>query len=146
MNYAKSQNGVDVAAETDRTKLDAMPDASLVDEWAKDGVAWALTRGVITGYNNPDGTKSIAPIRNIYRCEMGKIMKNCTSDNQVITPPTEKGQSLSTADATVLATSENASPANADAASPKAAAEANNAASTAENPAAPASTPAHHES
>ena len=146
MNYAKSQNGVDVAAETDRTKLDAMPDASLVDEWAKDGVAWALTRGVITGYNNPDGTKSIAPIRSIYRCEMGKIMKNCTSDNQIITPPTEKGQSLSTADATVLATSENASPANADAASPKAAAEANNAASTAENPEALASTPAHHES
>ena len=86
MNYAKSQNGVDVAAETDRTKLYAMPDASLVDEWAKDGVAWALTRGVITGYNNPDGTKSIAPIRSIFRCEMGKIMKNCTSDNQMRMP------------------------------------------------------------
>ena len=146
MNYAKSQNGVDVAAETDHSKLDAMPDASLVDEWAKDGVAWALTRGVITGYNNPDGTKSIAPIRSIYRCEMGKIMKNCTSDNQIITPPTAKGQSLSTADATVLATSENASPASADAASPEAAAEANNAASAKENPEALASTPAHHES
>ena len=146
MNYAKSQNGVDVAAETDHSKLDAMPDSALVDEWAKDGVAWALTRGVITGYNNPDGTKSIAPIRSIFRCEMGKIMKNCTSDNQIITPPTAKGQSLSTTDATALATSENASPASADAASPEAAAEANTVTNAKENPEALASTPAHHES
>ena len=73
-------------------------------------------------------------------------MKNCTSDNQIITPPTEKGQSLSTADATVLATSENATSASADATTPENGAEANNAASTAENPEALASTPAHHES
>lgn len=145
MNYAKSQDGVDVAAETDRAKLDAMPDASLVDEWAKDGVAWALTRGVITGYNNPDGTKSIAPIRSIFRCEMGKIMKNCTSDNQIITPPTAKGQSLSTADATALAAGENATPANANATPPENGAEANNVASATGNSEALASTPAHPE-
>ena len=76
---------------------------------------------------------------------MGKIMKNCTSDNQIITPPTAKRQSLSTADATALAAGENATPANADATPPENGAEANNAASTAENPEALASTPAHPE-
>ena len=77
---------------------------------------------------------------------MGKIMKNCTSDNQIITPPTAKGQSLSTADATTLAAGENATPANADATPPENGAEANNVASAQENSEASESTPAHHES
>ena len=103
-NYAKLQNSADVDAQTDLSKLAAMPDAAAVDTWATEGVAWALTQGAISGVSHDDGTKTIEPVRSIFRCEMGTIMRNCTSTNDIIMPPTVKLQELEeTADAVELA-------------------------------------------
>ena len=86
-NYAESQNKADVDASTDLSKLDAMPDGASVSTWARKGVAWALGQGAISGVDN-NGVRYVDPARSIYRCEMGAIMKNCTSDNDIIMPPT----------------------------------------------------------
>mgnify|MGYP002767404197 FL=1 len=99
MNYAKTQNAADIAGQTDAGKLTSMPDGSQVSTWAQEGVAWALTRGVIGGVEHADGTKTIEPLRSIYRCEMGAIMRNCTSNNDIIVPPTMKMQIPSSEDA-----------------------------------------------
>ena len=99
MNYAKTQNAADIAGQTDAGKLTSMPDGSQVSTWAQEGVAWALTRGVIGGVEHADGTKTIEPLRSIYRCEMGAIMRNCTSNNDIIVPPTVKMQIPSSEDA-----------------------------------------------
>ena len=80
-------NKADVDASTDMSRLDAMPDAASVSTWAREGVAWALGQGAISGVDN-NGTRYVDPTRSIYRCEMGAIMKNCTSDNDIIMPPT----------------------------------------------------------
>lgn len=51
------------AADADYAALDAMPDASSVSNWARECVAWAVGKGIITGSNgcvNPQGSATRA--------------------------------------------------------------------------------------
>lgn len=51
------------AADVDYAALDAMPDASSVSDWARESVAWAVGKGIITGSNgyvNPQGSATRA--------------------------------------------------------------------------------------
>ena len=51
------------ASDVDYAALDAMPDASSVSGWARDSVAWAVGKGIITGSNgyvNPQGSATRA--------------------------------------------------------------------------------------
>lgn len=57
------------ASDVDYAKLDSMPDADKVSDWAREGVAWAVGKGIITGSNgcvNPQG--------NATRAEAAKML------------------------------------------------------------------------
>lgn len=114
-NYAKTQNGKDIASQTDASKLAGMPDASSVSDWAAESVAWALSVGVISGVDN-DGVRYVQPDRGVYRCEMAAIMMNCTKDADIISRPDEGGAAGLSVDAlTALAAADAGADAEAEA-------------------------------
>ncbi len=59
----------------DRAKLDAMPDRDSVADWAKESVAWALNKGVISGAL-VDGQRHVQPDVSVNRATMAAIMMN----------------------------------------------------------------------
>ena len=101
-NYAETQNKANVDADTDLARLNAMPDAASVSTWAREGVAWALGQGAISGVDD-NGVRYVDPTRSIFRCEMGAIMKNCTSDHTIIAPPSAKLQAAEVDEAAAVA-------------------------------------------
>lgn len=69
------------AAHADRTdadtaRLDALPDAGSVSDWARSSVAWALDNGVINGVSQADGSRLVDPQGNVTRGQMAAIMAN----------------------------------------------------------------------
>ena len=58
-----------------RAKLDAMPDAQSVPEWAADSIAWCLNEGVVNGVNE-NGTRYVEPAAIVDRATMAQIMVN----------------------------------------------------------------------
>lgn len=63
-----------VAAES-TVALDAMPDASSVDGWARQSVAWALNHGIISGVER-NGTRYVDPQSAVTRAQVAAIMAN----------------------------------------------------------------------
>ncbi len=59
----------------DRGKLDAMPDRDSVADWAKESVAWALNKGVISGALI-DGQRYVQPGIAVNRATMAAILMN----------------------------------------------------------------------
>lgn len=63
------------------TKFDALPDSTDTSVWARPFMIWATDTGVINGIDNPDGSKSLAPIGPIERCQVAQIMANALAAN-----------------------------------------------------------------
>lgn len=55
------------ASADDLAALADFTDGSSVDAWAREGVAWAKASGLITGYDNTDGSHTLKPQENIAR-------------------------------------------------------------------------------
>ncbi|MDO4182975.1 MAG: right-handed parallel beta-helix repeat-containing protein [Coriobacteriia bacterium] len=51
-------------------------DADQVSIWARSGCAWALENGVLSGYENEDGTRSLRPGEDIFRGRAATILVN----------------------------------------------------------------------
>ncbi|MDO4182731.1 MAG: RICIN domain-containing protein [Coriobacteriia bacterium] len=51
-------------------------DADQVSPWAREGCAWALENGVLSGYQNDDGTRSLRPGEDIFRGRAATILVN----------------------------------------------------------------------
>ena len=58
-----------------RAKLEAMPDAQSVPEWAADSIAWCLNEGVVNGVDE-SGTRYVEPASIVDRATMAQIMVN----------------------------------------------------------------------
>lgn len=69
-NYLKVADGQDTA------KLDAMPDANLVDDWAKNSVAWALNNEVISGVDMGSEGRFVQPLESTQREMAAAIFAN----------------------------------------------------------------------
>ena len=54
-NYLKVAEGQDSSA------MGALPDAGEVDPWAANAMAWAVNTGIVSGVEQPDGSRLLAP-------------------------------------------------------------------------------------
>ena len=63
-------------------KLNAMPDAASVSDWATNSVAWALNNGVINGYND-NGTLKVEPQMTLTREMAAQIVANASYKNML---------------------------------------------------------------
>ncbi len=52
---------------SDVSVLDGFTDGSQVSPWAREGMAWAISKGLVGGYTNADGTKSLCPGETVKR-------------------------------------------------------------------------------
>ena len=57
-------------------KIDALADGSSISSWAKSACEWAMENGVLSGYNNADGTKSLRPQEGVGRARTATILVN----------------------------------------------------------------------
>ena len=71
-NYAS--NGE--AANADTSVLSKFADASQVSDWAKSSMAWAVTKGLVNGIENADGTRTIAPKAGVARERGAALLYN----------------------------------------------------------------------
>lgn len=60
----------------DVSALDGLAGADEVSDWALKAVAWAVDAGVISGEVLEDGTRYLAPTREITRAEMAEMLMN----------------------------------------------------------------------
>ena len=73
-NYAKYKG---IYVEPTVT-LDNFADKETVSSYAVEAVSWASENGIISGNNNSDGTRTIAPLNNAMRCEAAvMLMRFC---------------------------------------------------------------------
>ena len=63
--------------------IDALADGSSISSWAKSACEWALENGVLSGYNNADGTKSLRPQEGVSRARTATILVNAI-ENEVL--------------------------------------------------------------
>mgnify|MGYP003298638873 CR=1 FL=1 len=54
--------------------LDAFKDGAKVSSWAKDAVIWATQSGILSGYPNADGTRSLNPTGSATRAEFATMI------------------------------------------------------------------------
>lgn len=76
--YANLLASSDEISNTDTSPLDAMPDASTLDDWGgntKAKVAWALNASVINGVES-NGTRELQPRASTTRAMMAAMLKN----------------------------------------------------------------------
>ena len=59
----------------DPSRLDSMPDAGDVSDWARASVAWGVNQGVISGVDE-GGTRYVRPLSPVTRAEMAAVMMN----------------------------------------------------------------------
>lgn len=74
--YMKAADGQSTA------KLNSMPDAASVSDWAANSVAWALNTGVINGYND-NGTLKVEPQMTLTREMAAQIVANASYKNML---------------------------------------------------------------
>ena len=63
-------------------KLNSMPNAASVSDWATNSVAWALNNGVINGYND-NGTLKVEPQMTLTREMAAQIVANASYKNML---------------------------------------------------------------
>lgn len=59
----------------DDSAFDELPDSSLTSPWAIDAAKWALSEGIISGMEQTDGSRLLAPLNNISRAEVAQVMQ-----------------------------------------------------------------------
>ena len=67
--------GADVAA-ADLAKFDALADHDETSAWARQSVIWAVDAGVLGGFENADGSRSLRPGQAASRAEVAALMMN----------------------------------------------------------------------
>ena len=65
--YAKRQ-GLDV---TEGKSLSTFADGSSVSEWGRTAMEWAVSTGLLSGYEN----NTLRPINGIKRCELAAVLR-----------------------------------------------------------------------
>ena len=73
-NAASVFCGADIASP-DESKMNALPDAASVSDWAREVVAWGLNEGVMSGVLE-DGVRYLRPQKPIDRSTMAAVMMN----------------------------------------------------------------------
>ncbi len=73
-NFAAT-NGTDTKS-ADASVLADFTDASSVATWAADSMAWAVESGLVHGYDNTDGTRSLVPGEEIIRGRAAVVLMN----------------------------------------------------------------------
>lgn len=63
-------------SSADSTKFDSLIGASQTSFWARDELVWAVDKGLIGGFDNGDGTYTLAPGQVVRREQMARIMMN----------------------------------------------------------------------
>lgn len=64
-------------------KFNAFQDATTTSSWAQSSVIWAVDKGIINGYNNRDGTKSLDPHGTVTRAQMAAVMMNAINNGLI---------------------------------------------------------------
>lgn len=59
----------------DDSAFDELPDSSLTSPWAVDAAKWALSEGIVSGMEQTDGSRLLAPLNNISRAEVAQVMQ-----------------------------------------------------------------------
>ena len=70
-NYAEKVSGLKISS--DCSKLDSLPDAALVDNWARDSIGWCMDNDIINGVN-VDGANYASPLGNAWRASMASMV------------------------------------------------------------------------
>ena len=76
-------NATEASAPSSTSKIDTLTDGSSISSWAKNACEWAMENGVLSGYNNADGTKSLRPQEGVSRARTATILVNAI-DNKVL--------------------------------------------------------------
>lgn len=72
LDFARLQSqGAEVTV--DASVLDAFPDEGTVDEWAREGMAWCVANGVVSGVP-VDGVNTLSPLAGADRAMMAKMI------------------------------------------------------------------------
>lgn len=66
-------------SKVDRAKFDALPDHGSTSDWAEASVAWAVEHGVVNGFAEADGTRTLAPQGTVTRAQMAGVMMNAVT-------------------------------------------------------------------
>ena len=69
-------NATKAAAPEGTSKIDGLADGSSISTWAKNACEWSMENGVLSGYNNADGTKSLRPQEGVSRARTATILVN----------------------------------------------------------------------
>ena len=67
--------------EADRTVLERYPDADQIDDWAMDGMAWAVGEEVIVGAQNENGSVYLEPRKNATRAQAAVVLSKYFTEN-----------------------------------------------------------------
>lgn len=73
---AMIKNFADKGAAADVSALGRFTDGDQVEDWARESVAWAADAGLINGFENADGTRSLLPFASIERERAATILAN----------------------------------------------------------------------
>lgn len=71
-NYTDKQG----AAATDTSRLGAFTDGGEVSTWAAPSMAWSVNAGLVNGYDNGDGTRTLRPYEDVARERVAAILYN----------------------------------------------------------------------
>ncbi len=74
-NYAAATGKADIAS-ADASVLSDFTDAASVSTWATDSMAWAVENGLVNGYDNVDGTRSLVPGEDVIRGRAAVVLMN----------------------------------------------------------------------
>ncbi len=67
-------NGANITV--DQSVLSAFNDADQISSWARGSVAWAKSVGLVSGYDNHDGTRSLKPLEDVMRERAAVVLMN----------------------------------------------------------------------
>ncbi len=71
-NYADAAG----AEAADQSSLSDFTDRDAISSWARGSVAWAKQKGLVSGYDNHDGTRTLNPQENVARERVATVLAN----------------------------------------------------------------------
>ncbi len=66
------------------TPLQKFNDAGEVSDWATSAMAWAVNNGLVNGYENEDGTRSLAPQSDVARERVATVLVNAIVEKGIL--------------------------------------------------------------
>ncbi len=68
----------------DASVLQQFTDGSDVDSWAASAMAWAVQEGLVSGYANADGTRTLYPLSNVARERVATVLVNAIVESEIL--------------------------------------------------------------